>query len=77
MAAAFYRIRGVRKFEPRMTVRDALELHPKARWVFAAWQLGGCNQCAMVDEETLEQVAEGYRLPLPKLLHDLNSLLEM
>lgn len=75
MAAAFYRIRSVRKFEPWMTVRDALELHPKARWVFAAWQLGGCNQCSMVDEETLAQVAEGYKLPLEKLLGDLNSLL--
>ncbi len=76
MAAAFYRIRSVRKFEPSMTVRDALELHPKARWVFAAWQLGGCNQCAMVDEETLAEVAEGYRLPLARLLGDLNALLE-
>jgi hypothetical protein len=76
MAAAFYTIRSVRKFEAQMTVRDALELHPKARWVFAAWQLGGCNQCSMVDEETLAQVAEGYKLPLERLLGDLNALVE-
>lgn len=62
------------KFRAAMTVEEALALHPSARWVFAAYHLGGCTSCAVSTEETLAQVAEGYKLPLDKLLGDLNSL---
>ncbi len=62
-------------FVPQMTVEAALALHPSAKWVFAAYHIGGCSQCALSEEETLEQVAVGYQLPLDKLLGDLNSLL--
>ena len=62
-------------FDANMTVGDALARHPNARWVFAAYHIGGCNGCARVDDETLAQVAEGYKLPLERLLADLNSLL--
>jgi hybrid cluster-associated redox disulfide protein len=62
-------------FVPQMTVRQALALHPTVKWVLAAYQIGGCSHCAMSEEETLEQVATGYRLPLEKLINDLNALL--
>ena len=62
------------KFRAEMTVEEALALHPSARWVFAAYHLGGCTSCAVSTEETLSQVAEGYKLSLDKLLGDLNSL---
>jgi hybrid cluster-associated redox disulfide protein len=61
-------------FDPSTIVADALAMHPKVRWVFAAYHLGGCNACNLAHEETLEQVAEGYRIPLERLLADLNSL---
>lgn len=61
-------------FAPDTRVADALQIHPKARWVFAAYQIGGCNGCARAPEETLEQVAQGYGLPLERLLADLNAL---
>jgi hybrid cluster-associated redox disulfide protein len=61
-------------FESRTVVAEALAMHPKVRWVFAAYHLGGCNACNLAHEETLEQVAEGYGIPLEKLLEDLNSL---
>jgi hybrid cluster-associated redox disulfide protein len=64
------------RFTPEMTVESALALHPKARWVFAAYHLGGCVTCGSASEETLTQVAKGYRLPLPRLIEDLNSLIE-
>ena len=63
-------------FESRTIDADALAMHPKARWVFAARHLGGCNACNLAHEETLEQVAEGYRIPLENLLRDLNSLID-
>lgn len=63
-------------FESRTVVADALAMHPKVRWVFAAYHLGGCNACNLAHEETLEQVAQGYGISLEKLLEDLNSLVE-
>lgn len=62
------------RFVPDMTVEQVLAAHPKARWVLAAWHLGGCSTCGVSAEETLEQVADGYGLPIEKLLADLNSL---
>lgn len=62
-------------FTPDTIVSEALEKHPKARWVFAAYHLGGCMGCGMADAETLEEVANGYRIELEAFLRDLNSLL--
>ena len=63
------------EFTAVMTVDAALALHPAARWVFAAYQIGGCNGCSSAADETLAEVAEGYRLDLDRLLADLNGLL--
>ena len=62
-------------FSPETRVAEALRIHPHARWVFAAYHIGGCNGCERSSEETLEQVALGYDLPLERLLADLNALL--
>ena len=63
------------RFRAEMRVNDALELHPAARWVFAAYHIGGCRDCPSAESETLEEVAQGYKLPLDRLLADLNGLL--
>ncbi len=63
------------RFLPEMTVGAALALHPSARWVFAAHHLFGCTGCAASADETLEEVATGYQLPLERMLADLNALL--
>jgi hypothetical protein len=63
-----------RTFDAQMTVSEALQLHPSARWVFAAYRLSGCTQCESSPEETLAEVAEGYRFELADFLRDLNSL---
>lgn len=63
-------------FVPQMTVEEALAMHPSVKWVLAAYHIGGCSHCAMSEEETLEQVATGYKLPLARLMSDLNSLLD-
>ena len=62
-------------FTAETVVSEALEKHPKVRWVFAAYHLGGCNGCGRSGEETLAEVANGYRISLEAFLHDLNSLL--
>lgn len=63
-------------FHPEMIVAEALDAHPSARWVFAAYHVGGCRGCSKASDETLAQVAEGYRIPLDDFLRDLNSLVE-
>jgi len=62
-------------FSPETRVAEALRIHPHARWVFAAYHIGGCNGCERASDETLEQVAAGYGLSLERLLSDLNALL--
>jgi hybrid cluster-associated redox disulfide protein len=65
---------GEARFDGGTVVADALAMHPKARWVFAAYHIGGCNGCSQAGTETLAEVAAGYRIPLDRLLADLNSL---
>ena len=61
---------------PDITMRDLVAQYPGAqRALFRAYHIGGCSHCASSSEETLAEVAEGYGLPLHKLLSDLNSLL--
>ena len=62
-------------FAPETIVAEALEMHPKARWVFAAYHLGGCNACERAPNETLQELADGYQIPLDQFLEDLNALL--
>ncbi|HET7436161.1 MAG TPA: disulfide oxidoreductase [Thermoanaerobaculia bacterium] len=63
-------------FVSEMTVERALALHPKARWVFAAYHLMSCSSCGRARDETLQELAGNYRLELDALLADLNSLVE-
>lgn len=62
------------RFTEVMTVEEALAAHPHVRWVFAAYHLFGCTSCPSSAAETIAEVAEGYKLPLERLLADLNSL---
>jgi hypothetical protein len=53
-----------------------MQLHPRAREVFAGFHLGGCSHCGISEFETIAQVTEGYGVPMEMLLGALNSLLE-
>ncbi|MDH5719136.1 MAG: DUF1858 domain-containing protein [Spirochaetia bacterium] len=65
-----------KQFSADMTVNDALNLHPEAAMVLAGYHLGGCSHCGVNEIETLEQVCNGYGIPIDALLASLNSLLE-
>ena len=64
----------VSMFTPDTVVAEALARHPKVRWVLAAYHLGHCAGCGRAGDETLSEVAEGYRISLEDLLRDLNML---
>jgi len=61
-------------FNKDMTVQDAFKTHAGARRVFAKFHLGGCSNCAISETETIEQVSEGYGIPLPMLMDELDKL---
>jgi hypothetical protein len=63
-------------FEIDMTVEQAFKTHAGARRVFARFHLGGCAHCAISETETLEQVSEGYGIPLAMIMADLEKLFE-
>ena len=63
-------------FSKEMTVDEAFKTHAGARRVFARFHLGGCSHCAISERETIEQVSEGYGIPLPMLMEELEKLFE-
>jgi hypothetical protein len=62
------------QFSKDMTVEQAFKVHAGARRVFAKFHLGGCSNCAISETETVEQVSEGYGIPLPMLMDELEKL---
>ena len=63
-------------FNKDLTVEQAFKVHAGARRVFARFHLGGCSNCAISETETIEQVSEGYGIPLGLLMSDLEKLFE-
>ncbi len=61
-------------FSKDMTVEQAFKTHAGARRVFAKFHLGGCSNCAISETETVEQVSEGYGIPLAMLMEELEKL---
>ncbi|HXF35101.1 MAG TPA: hypothetical protein VN603_11075 [Candidatus Acidoferrales bacterium] len=57
-----------------MTVDQAFGIHAGARRVFAKFHLGGCSHCSISEHETIEQVSEGYGIPLAMLMAELDKL---
>jgi len=64
-------------FNADMTIGAAMQLHPRAREVFAGFHLGGCSHCAISEFETIRQVSEGYGVPVDMLISSLNSLSDL
>src|ERR1700685_3480916 len=64
-------------FSQEMTVEQAFRTHAGARRVFAKFHLGGCSHCAISETETIAQVSEGYGIPLPMLMDELERLFAM
>jgi hybrid cluster-associated redox disulfide protein len=64
------------KFDGKMTIGEALRLHPRAGEVFAAFHLGGCSHCAINEQETIEEVTAGYGVDSNMLVEALNGLID-
>lgn len=64
------------QFSKELTVEQAFKVHAGARRVFARFHLGGCSNCAISEHETIEQVSQGYGIPLEMLMAELNKLFD-
>ena len=67
--------RKPRRFRKTMLICDALDLHEEASTVFAAHHLIRCSSCIVRFEESLEEAAQAYDIPLELWLCQLNALL--
>lgn len=63
-------------FSKDLTVEQAFKVHAGARRVFAKFHLGGCSNCSISEHETVEQVSQGYGIPLDMLMAELNKLFD-
>jgi hybrid cluster-associated redox disulfide protein len=66
----------VAHFNKDQTVETAFKTHAGARRVFAKFHLGGCSNCSISETETIEQVSEGYGIPLDMLMAELEKLFD-
>lgn len=71
-----FRETALAHFSTDMTVEQAFKVHAGARRVFARFHLGGCSHCAISETETIAQVSEGYGIPLPMLMGELENLFD-
>jgi hybrid cluster-associated redox disulfide protein len=61
-------------FEPRMTIAEAMGVHPKVAEVLEDFHLGGCSHCAVSDVDTIEGACQTYGIDQAALMNALNSL---
>jgi len=63
-------------FSLDMTIAQAMQAHPRAAEVFAAFHLGGCAHCHINQVETLDNLCMSYGLDPNELLEALEGLME-
>jgi hybrid cluster-associated redox disulfide protein len=61
-------------FDPRMTISEAMSVHPKVVDVLASFHLGGCSHCAVSDVDTIEGACQTYGIDQAALMSALNDL---
>jgi len=61
-------------FTPKMTIAEALQVHPKVGEVLASFHLAGCSHCAVSDVDTIEGACQTYGIDQTALMHALDEL---
>jgi hybrid cluster-associated redox disulfide protein len=62
-------------FDPKMTISEAMSVHPKVQEVLASFHLGGCSHCAISDVDTIEGACQSYGIDQAALMNALNGLI--
>jgi len=66
---------GDLKFEPAMTIAEALQVHPRVAEVLAEFRLVSCSNCAVSDVDTIQGACQTYGIDKNALMRALNALL--
>ena len=61
-------------FTPKMTIAEALQIHPRVSDVLASFHLAGCSHCAVSDVDTIEGACQTYGIDQAALMGALNDL---
>lgn len=61
-------------FDAKMTVHEAMALHPQVEQILASFHLGGCSSCAVDPTDTLADICRENGRDLVQLLQNLNYL---
>jgi hybrid cluster-associated redox disulfide protein len=61
-------------FTPKMTIAEAMQVHPKVSEVLASFHLAGCSHCAVSDVDTIEGACQTYGIDQAALMSALNEL---
>jgi hybrid cluster-associated redox disulfide protein len=65
---------GETMFTPKMTIAEAMRVHPRVSAVLAEFHLGGCSSCAVSDVDTIEGACQTYGIDQAALMGALNGL---
>ena len=65
---------GEKIFTPKMTIAEAMQVHPKVSEVLANFHLAGCSHCAVSDVDTIEGACQTYGVDQTALMSALNGL---
>jgi hybrid cluster-associated redox disulfide protein len=68
---------GDLKFDPGMTIAEAMAIHPGVADVLASFQLGSCPNCAVSDVDTIAGACQSYGVEQATLMKSLSRLLEL
>ena len=71
------RLAGELRFEPGMTIAEALGIHPRVGEVLASFHLGGCSHCAISDVDTIAGACQSYGVDQPALMAALSRLIDL
>jgi hybrid cluster-associated redox disulfide protein len=66
---------GTLRFEPGMTIAEAMQVHPRVSEVLAGFHLGGCSHCAVSDVDTIEGACQTYGIDQKALMVALGGLI--
>jgi len=61
-------------FTPKMTIAEALQVHPRVGEVLASFHLAGCSHCAVSDVDTIEGACQTYGIDQAALMNALDEL---
>jgi hybrid cluster-associated redox disulfide protein len=67
---------GELKFEPSMTIAEAMQVHPGVVDVLARFHLNGCPSCAVSDVDTIDGACRSYGIDQNALMSELTKLIQ-